>query len=161
MVCLIILTFVTATCAPLLISWTTHSACPLCEAMRRRSESARTSATSCWLMKQEEGCSRCWRMRRWWRSFTLPNSWWVWVKAEESNSNLLPTRCRLHLFFLLAAGKTTGNRKKVSVCFTAAWQKGNKIGQTLLSTVPARPVQEIFSQRKKQKIFLLTLITFI
>lgn len=48
-----ILTLVTATFAPLLISWTTHSAWPLWEAVRRRSESARTSAASCWLMKQE------------------------------------------------------------------------------------------------------------
>ena len=47
-----LLTFVTATLAPLLMSWTTLSAWPLCEATRRRSESARTVAASCWLMKQ-------------------------------------------------------------------------------------------------------------
>lgn len=64
-------TLVTATFAPLLMSWTTFSACPLCEAMRRRSENARTSAASCWLMKQDRwSCClqtrwyRCWG-RRW------------------------------------------------------------------------------------------------
>lgn len=46
------LTLVTATLAPLLISCTTFSAWPLCDATRRRSESARTDAASCWLMKQ-------------------------------------------------------------------------------------------------------------
>lgn len=51
------LTLVTATFAPLLMSWTTLSAWPLCEAMRRRSESARTSAASCWLMKWSEWCA--------------------------------------------------------------------------------------------------------
>lgn len=62
------LTLVTATFAPLLISWTTLSACPLCAAMRRRSESARTSAASCWLMKQGDGCCCHGQMRcfRWW-----------------------------------------------------------------------------------------------
>lgn len=51
------LTLVTATLAPLFISWTTLSACPLCDATRRCSESVRTSAASSWLMKQR---SRCW-----------------------------------------------------------------------------------------------------
>lgn len=51
------LTLVTATLAPLFISWTTLSACPLWDATRRCSESARTSAASSWLMKQR---SRCW-----------------------------------------------------------------------------------------------------
>lgn len=44
------LTLVVATLAPLLMSWTTWSARPLCEATRRRSESARTDGASCWLM---------------------------------------------------------------------------------------------------------------
>lgn len=52
-----LLTFVTATLAPLLMSWTTLSGWPLCEATRRRSDSARTAAASCWLMKQR------WRRR--------------------------------------------------------------------------------------------------
>lgn len=51
------LTLVTATLAPLFISWTTLSACPLCDATRRCSESVRTSAASSWLMKQRR---RCW-----------------------------------------------------------------------------------------------------
>lgn len=50
------LTLVTATLAPLFISWTTLSACPLCEATRRCSESVRTSAASSWLMKQRSRC---------------------------------------------------------------------------------------------------------
>lgn len=54
------LTLVTATLAPLFISWTTLSACPLCDATRRCSESVRTSAASSWLMKQR---SRCWNSR--------------------------------------------------------------------------------------------------
>lgn len=53
------LTLVTATFAPLLISWTTLSGCPLCEAMSRCSERATTWASSCWLMEQsEEGCGQ-------------------------------------------------------------------------------------------------------
>lgn len=50
------LTLVTATLAPLFISWTTLSACPLFEATRSCSESVRTSAASSWLMKQRSRC---------------------------------------------------------------------------------------------------------
>lgn len=55
------LTLVSATVAPLFISWTTLSACPLCEAMRRCSERARTWTPSSWLMEHQADAAAAWR----------------------------------------------------------------------------------------------------
>lgn len=112
------LTLVTATLAPLLISCTTLSACPLCEAMRRCSERARTSAASSWLMEQSRRrCSSQTKTTgsaegsRW--DQPLASRSYCWKQRHHLSSTMTPLHQQLEREETQREDGTTGRRERL------------------------------------------------